>query len=90
LYSCDVTSFSPETQNKNNQGKQRGLFISGHGLSAQPRLKQPWFLPVMWYIPLMRKRGFWKGSPTRTKESQYRAQCYKTFFVCDLQIFVLS
>ncbi len=29
-------------QNKNNQDKQRGLFICEHGLSAQPYLKQPW------------------------------------------------
>ncbi len=43
LYSCDVTSFSSETQNKNNQGKYRGLFISRHRLSAQPYLKQPSF-----------------------------------------------
>ncbi len=41
MFSCDVTSFSSEIQNMNNQGKQRGLFISGHGLSAQPYLKQP-------------------------------------------------
>ncbi len=33
--------FLSETQNKNNQGKKRGLFISGPGLSAQPYLKQP-------------------------------------------------
>ncbi len=35
-YSCDVsdvTSFSSETHNIGNQGKWRGLFISGHGLS---------------------------------------------------------
>jgi len=25
-----------------NQGKHRGLFISGYGLNAQPFLKQPW------------------------------------------------
>ncbi len=41
MYSCDVTSFSSATQNINNQGKQRGLFISVHGLRAQPYLKQP-------------------------------------------------
>jgi hypothetical protein len=35
LYSCDVPSNSSETQNKSNQGKQRELFISEHGLSAQ-------------------------------------------------------
>jgi hypothetical protein len=34
LYTCDATSFSSETQNKNNQGKLRGLFIGGHELSA--------------------------------------------------------
>jgi hypothetical protein len=44
LYSCDVTSFSSETQNIMNQGKKIGLFISGHGLSAQPYLKQPWLV----------------------------------------------
>ncbi len=44
LYSCDVTSFSSETQNIRNQGKKRGLFISGHGLSAQPYLKHPWLV----------------------------------------------
>jgi hypothetical protein len=41
LDSCDVTSFSSETQNENNQGKKRGLFISRHVQSAQPYLKQP-------------------------------------------------
>ncbi len=41
MYSCDVTRFSSETQNISNQGKLRGLSISGHGLSAQPHLKQP-------------------------------------------------
>jgi hypothetical protein len=41
LYSCNGTSFSSETENISNQGKQRGLFISGHGLSPQPYLKQP-------------------------------------------------
>ncbi len=44
MYSCDVTSFSLKTKNISNQGKYRGLFISGHGLSAQPYLKQPWEL----------------------------------------------
>ncbi len=39
LYNCDVASYSSETQNKNNQGKSRGLLISGHGLSTQPILK---------------------------------------------------
>ncbi len=39
MYSCDVTTFSSETQ---NQGKVRVLFIGGHGLSAQPYLEQPW------------------------------------------------
>ena len=46
LYSCDVTSFSSETQNISNQGKKRGLFISGYALSAQPYLKQPCLSPV--------------------------------------------
>ena len=44
MYSCDVTSLSSETPNISNQGKQAGLFISGHGLSAQPYLKHPWGL----------------------------------------------
>jgi hypothetical protein len=39
LYNCDVPSYSSETQNKNNQGKSRGLLISGHLLSTQPILK---------------------------------------------------
>ncbi len=45
MYSCDVTSFSSETQNISNQGKERGHFISGHGLNVQPYLKQPWSPP---------------------------------------------
>jgi hypothetical protein len=42
LYSRDVASYSSETQNKNNQGKSRGLLTSGHGLSTHPYLKQPY------------------------------------------------
>ncbi len=37
--------FPSETQNISKQGKQRGLFISEHGLSAQPYLKQHWEVP---------------------------------------------
>ncbi len=34
--------FIKNTQNKRNQGKQISLFFSGHGVKAQPYLKQPW------------------------------------------------
>jgi len=37
LYSCDITSFSSETQNKNYQAKI--TFLCGHGLRAQPYFK---------------------------------------------------
>ncbi len=50
MYGCDITSFSSDTQNINNQGNQRG-----YGLSAQPYLKQPWeitqfFCPVTYLL----------------------------------------
>ncbi len=41
MYSCDVTIFHQKLKNS-NQGNQRRLLFSGHGLSAQPYLKQPW------------------------------------------------
>ncbi len=46
---------------KNNQGKNRGLLFSGHGLSAQPYIKQPCYGSM---LPIDGKAHFAKAIST--------------------------
>jgi hypothetical protein len=49
LFSCDVTSFSSETQNISNQGKQRELFLVDMALylKVKTTLQKTLFLPTL-------------------------------------------